>query len=1383
MTDIGQVSIRVVPSAQNFVPDLLTQIRPGLRTASRDLANELASQIPSSLRRAITDGLKNPTTGTQGSKQGEQFGSAFERAVKTRLNAALSNLPNAKVGVDATEADARLAQLRRNIDTLSKTIGVHITDKAAAAAIDHVRTELLKLQHTDNTLSIRVNAGAASAELAALQAQLNKLSGSSAQEADTGSSGLALPNLMVAGILTALPLVGPLAGAASGALGGLAGAAGVAGLAIGGLNNEIQANSTLGRALTGQLDGLRASYSGLQATAAQGASGGVVSGLKQINAFLPTLNPLVGTLSHELGDAFSVSTGALITGLRTASPLLSDAGKYAGVFATDLEHAAESPRFAEFIAYSRRELPIVVHTLTDLATAGVHVFEALAPIGTVVLAGLNGLSIVLKDIPVPVLTALAVGATGVYVAFKGMAIIQAVNASLTAYAVKAQIAAGASEELAAANATASAGASGLAAKYGALGLAVGVAAGIVLINNKIADSLHAVPANADAASTALLGMGKSGQVSEGLLKSFGDSAGSLNSVLENGFKESTLTRIKDFTLPGIGTPFNSATSDAKNFFKSTDAGLSQLMSTGDKAAADNAFKILGNAAAAQGISVDQLLAKLPKYKEALDAFNAIPTGPIAGFNGVLMATSGSLANLADQYHITTAQALNYAAMTGIQADDVKQSTVSEHDLARALQVVTAAEATGSTATTEYLTALDAFSKSAGTAADRAAFIGATLKAANGDNLNYASTMNAAATANQTLVTALADGALKTVNWKTGLIDFNNAAAAPLIQGLDQLQTAAMNAAAATYQHELATKRGKVAADDAYTTYVSRTQGALIDEATHFGLTADQAKKFADQYFGLSNAPDIKKKIETIGTDPVQKILSSIESTLEIIAGLKPRPVVDVNTDPAMAHLKSFDLVLAQITTPRSVPITVTTSTGPNTGSRGGVPVITSLGSASPNTTGGGRPPGRAFGGGLPEGFSTINERGWELLHKSGATVQVYSHADSVRLLPQGPSVPAFADGTSGNPFTGINFASSSAGKSTAANNAAAKAAQALATAQANIRFTTSLDLSGLLKAATGSSATIAAAMRKLITDVHTAVGKQFGSSGLISTLQVENRQLQSLANERTTLTGRLKAADNLLAAERKLFSDERTKVASAVASNFDITSLNAPTVFGTASPAGFLQNLVVEEQQSQKFAAQLLALRKAGLDRNLIAQLGEAGVGQAGAAVQSLASFTPAQIKQANDLYAKANAAAQVAGTQVATSLYEAGVDSAQGYVNGLTSQLALVDSAAAKLANTVIKQIKKTLGIKSPSTVAHGLAGYTVAGYVAGVDDRLHLVRGAAARLANAAVTPAQFQPASSDSPIAGWGAPQIHVHPGPGMDEEAVGEAAARRLAARRL
>lgn len=67
----------------------------------------------------------------------------------------------------------------------------------------------------------------------------------------------------------------------------------------------------------------------------------------------------------------------------------------------------DSPKFQAFLAYLVENGPLVASALSDIIGAIVHVGVALAPIGGAALTAIQGLANAIKDIPVPVLTALA----------------------------------------------------------------------------------------------------------------------------------------------------------------------------------------------------------------------------------------------------------------------------------------------------------------------------------------------------------------------------------------------------------------------------------------------------------------------------------------------------------------------------------------------------------------------------------------------------------------------------------------------------------------------------------------------------------------------------------------------------------------------------------------------------------------------------------------------------------------------------------------------------------------------------------------------------------------------------------------------------------------
>lgn len=309
-------------------------------------------------------------------------------------------------------------------------------------------------------------------------------------------------------------------------------------------------------------------------------------------------------------------------------------------------------------------------------------------------------------------------------------------------------------------------------------------------------------------------------------------------------------------------------------------------------------------AAGKGLTVtlDGNKYSLQAYQAALAQANgdgAKAVGILEGHRKAVEADKQALADsaeqqarLADDYGkvagqlgITTSQLDLYRQIAGVTYHDLASGQTSAQGFAQAVSGIARSVMAANVSTNEWLVAVAAFNQSAHTAADRAALIGATLKASNGDMIGFANTMVNAASANQQLVTDLGNLNAGVINLKTGAIDYHNAGAAPLLNDLQNLQTAAMNAASATYQHELKTRGATRASDDAVRVYESGTRGALIDEATKLLGSSDAAQKLADKYFPLANAPDLKKQIEMIGSDHANAVLAGILEDLDRLSGL------------------------------------------------------------------------------------------------------------------------------------------------------------------------------------------------------------------------------------------------------------------------------------------------------------------------------------------------------------------------------------------------------------------------------------------------------------------------------------------------------------------
>jgi hypothetical protein len=207
---------------------------------------------------------------------------------------------------------------------------------------------------------------------------------SGAADGASGSFGKLGP---LAGLVAVgVTLIGPATAAATAGLFETAGAAGVAYLAYKGITNEMQLGTPVGREFKSVLSGLGSEFHTLESAATSGMQGGVLSSLQQVKAFLPTLEPYVIRLSAHLGTALNTTAGGLISGLKTMSPLLDDAGGYAEHLASSFAKFMQSDQFKQFIAYARRELPIVGKDLADIGTAAVGLITDLQPVGDQFLA-------------------------------------------------------------------------------------------------------------------------------------------------------------------------------------------------------------------------------------------------------------------------------------------------------------------------------------------------------------------------------------------------------------------------------------------------------------------------------------------------------------------------------------------------------------------------------------------------------------------------------------------------------------------------------------------------------------------------------------------------------------------------------------------------------------------------------------------------------------------------------------------------------------------------------------------------------------------------------------------------------------------------------------
>lgn len=247
------------------------------------------------------------------------------------------------------------------------------------------------------------------------------------------------------------------------------------------------------------------------------------------------------------------------------------------------------------------------------------------------------------------------------------------------------------------------------------------------------------------------------------------------------------------------------------------------------------------------------------------------------------------------------------------------------------------------------------------------------------------------------------------------------------------------------------------------------------------------------------------------------------------------------------------------------------------------------------------------------------------------------------------------------------------------------------------------------------------------------LGTTVKRNAVIGMLNRENVAMQKLANARATVANQLKAAQTKLANAIQVRDDFKKQITDAALSFNSITNISTETGV-TLSATDILQHMQQTLAQTRAFTSSLARLKAMGLSSDLYKQIAEAGVDQGGQTAAALLAGGSGAVKTANSLQSQIASASAGLGNTAATNLYQAGVNAAQGLVNGLLAKTKALDAASKKLANAIVAQIKKTLGIHSPSRVTKWHGQMVTQGFVSGMVSELPTVKKAAERMAGLA-------------------------------------------------
>lgn len=145
--------------------------------------------------------------------------------------------------------------------------------------------------------------------------------------------------------------------------------------------------------------------------------------------------------------------------------------------------------------------------------------------------------------------------------------------------------------------------------------------------------------------------------------------------------------------------------------------------------------------------------------------------------------------------------------------------------------------------------------------------------------------------------------------------------------------------------------------------------------------------------------------------------------------------------------------------------------------------------------------------------------------------------------------------------------------------------------------------------------------------------------------------------------------------------------------------------------------------KAKTFAGKLKSLLKIGIPKGLVTEIAGYGTEEGIKVADALLSM-PAKGSQSSAIadlassYSSLNSWSTEVGNQAVVAGYGIGINTQQGIIKGLEADDAKLEKAAKKLADKLAKQVKKALGIHSPSRVFRDQIGrFLPLGIVAGID------------------------------------------------------------------
>jgi len=324
---------------------------------------------------------------------------------------------------------------------------------------------------------------------------------------------------------------------------------------------------------------------------------------------------------------------------------------------------------------------------------------------------------------------------------------------------------------------------------------------------------------------------------------------------------------------------------------------------------------------------------------------------------------------------------------------------------------------------------------------------------------------------------------------------------------------------------------------------------------------------------------------------------------------------------------------------------------------------------------------------------------------------------------------------------------------------------------------------GLVKGLLGSADQVDKAAKKLADMVLDAYSDKLISkkrrNSILKTLSDGNKRLQALIKQANTISGKLKVAQENLADARKAYDDMFKSAMEKTQDTFKLVTSGQEFVNLDLTKQRFREAI----DQAKQFQKDLATLIKRGLNKDLLQQIIEAGAQEGGAMAAALANADNNTIQELNKMAGEMTTVSKAIGKTSADAMYRAGVLAAEGIVKGLQSQQKAIENQIKKIADSLVKSIKKALKIKSPSRIMFDIGEMITQGLLDGMNSLANDVTKASEALATTSIIPTvqlNTQPATTGTTtVTGTGAVggtvnnfSQTVNALPGMDAKQVAD-----------